>query len=161
MAEPSECNKTIFKFKEMEQNVATQSKDDVYSKDFTQKKMDKSSSEYGRPKPGTLTEQRAKKAAAHVHREMLTLCEVVEDYGKQEKEGDPIRITFGRLFTIYVNISDKVVGTLLRARKHKMIDFEGEMLFQKRDDHVIITLLLSGAQLKEAIRAHAAANPKE
>ncbi|CAI5437438.1 unnamed protein product [Caenorhabditis angaria] len=121
----------------------------------------KDSSEYGRPKPGTLTEMRAKKAAAHVAREMLTLCEVVEDYGKREGEDGPIRITFGRLFGIYVNISDKVVGTLLRARKHKMVDFEGEMLFQKRDDHVIITLLLEGAELKTAIREHAAANPKD
>ncbi|ULU12264.1 hypothetical protein L5515_001608 [Caenorhabditis briggsae] len=154
-------DKALFKFKEMEQNDAIQSKDDVYSKDFAPKKINKDSSEYGRPKPGTLTEQRAKKAAAHVHREMLTLCEVVEDYGKREKEDGPIRITFGRLFTIYVNISDKVVGTLLRARKHKMIDFEGEMLFQKRDDHVIITLLLEGSELKAAIRAHAAANPKD
>ncbi|CAI2320786.1 unnamed protein product [Caenorhabditis sp. 36 PRJEB53466] len=155
-------DKTIFtKFRELEQNAEAASQSDVYSKGFVPKKMDKESSEYGRPKPGTLTEQRAKKAAAHVAREMLTLCEVVEDYGKREKDGEPIRITFGRLFGIYVNISDKVVGTLLRARKHKMVDFEGEMLFQRRDDHVIITLLLEGAALKEAIRAHAAANPKD
>eukprot|EP00064_Thunnus_orientalis_P014747 superscaffoldBa00002613_g14794 len=37
-------------------------------------------------------------------------------------------------------ISDKVVGILLRCRKHKMLDFEGEMLWKGQDDHVIITL---------------------
>lgn len=30
---------------------------------------------------------------------------------------------------------------LLRARKHKMVTFEGEMLFQRRDENVEITLL--------------------
>jgi hypothetical protein len=31
---------------------------------------------------------------------------------------------------IYTGISNKVVGVLLRARKHKFVDFEGETLFQ-------------------------------
>jgi hypothetical protein len=31
---------------------------------------------------------------------------------------------------IYTSISNKVVGVLLRARKHKFLDFEGETLFQ-------------------------------
>jgi hypothetical protein len=31
---------------------------------------------------------------------------------------------------IYTSISNKVVGVLLRARKHKFVDFEGETLFQ-------------------------------
>ena len=30
---------------------------------------------------------------------------------------------------------------LLRARKQNLVDFEGEMLFQRRDDNVVITLL--------------------
>lgn len=33
-------------------------------------------------------------------------------------------------FQIYTIISDKLVGMLLRARKHKILDFEGECLFQ-------------------------------
>lgn len=39
-------------------------------------------------------------------------------------------ISFGDLFNIYVHINDKLVGLLLRARKQKLIDFEGECLFQ-------------------------------
>lgn len=33
------------------------------------------------------------------------------------------------------------MGILLRARKHKLVEFEGEMLFQRRDDDVPIFLL--------------------
>ena len=50
-------------------------------------------------------------------------------------------VTFGRLFERYTRISNKVVGMLLRARKQNLVHFEGEMLFQRRDDGVIITLL--------------------
>ena len=49
-------------------------------------------------------------------------------------------ISFGHIFSIYVAISDKVVGLLLRARKHGLVDFEGEMLFQHRDEGVMILL---------------------
>lgn len=42
-----------------------------------------------------------------------------------------------RFFTqIYNHINDKLVGLLLRARKHKLLDFEGEVLFQVYDTTV-------------------------
>ena len=53
-------------------------------------------------------------------------------------------ITFGRLFDVYSNISNKLVGILMRARKQGIVDFEGEMLWQRRDDHVIITMMEHG-----------------
>ena len=37
-----------------------------------------------------------------------------------------------------MNISNKLVGLLIRARKHGHIDFQGECLFQGRDDEVVI-----------------------
>lgn len=40
-------------------------------------------------------------------------------------------------------ISNKVVGILIRARKHGFVDFEGEMLYQRRDDDKVIRLLKS------------------
>ncbi|XP_040289407.1 actin-binding Rho-activating protein [Bufo bufo] len=95
---------------------------------------------YGRPKEGTKTAERAKRAEAHIHREMKDLCFVISTMARQGKYGK-VRVTFGELFDRYVRISDKVVGILLRARKHGMVDFPGEMLWQGRDDHVIITLL--------------------
>lgn len=40
---------------------------------------------------------------------------------------------------------------LLRARKHGLVDFEGEMLFQRRDEHVIITLLKPLDEIRASI----------
>jgi hypothetical protein len=50
-------------------------------------------------------------------------------------------MTFKELFELYKVISNKVVGLLIRARKYGLVDFEGEMLYQGRDNNVVITLL--------------------
>ncbi|XP_029908176.1 actin-binding Rho-activating protein [Myripristis murdjan] len=94
---------------------------------------------YGRPKEGSKTAARGDRAQKHIHREMDEMVWIIRDMGFKDKEGRTI-ITFGRLFDRYVKISDKVVGILLRCRKHKMLDFEGEMLWKGQDDDVIITL---------------------
>ncbi|XP_051563294.1 actin-binding Rho-activating protein-like [Myxocyprinus asiaticus] len=96
---------------------------------------------YGRPKEGSKTAQRADRAQKHIYREMEELCFIIRDMGQQDKQGR-IYVNFGRLFDRYVKISDKVVGILLRCRKHKMVDFEGEMLWKGQDDDVKITLLV-------------------
>ncbi|KAG8567218.1 hypothetical protein GDO81_013542 [Engystomops pustulosus] len=95
---------------------------------------------YGRPEEGSKTEQRGKRALQHIHKEIDEMCLIVRDMGMRGRDGK-IRVTFGRLFERYVRISDKVVGILLRARKHGRLDFEGEMLWQGVHDNVIITLL--------------------
>ncbi len=43
-------------------------------------------------------------------------------------------------FKIYTNISDKLVGILLKARKHGYLTFQGEILLQNRDENVLIRL---------------------
>lgn len=95
---------------------------------------------YGRPKEGTKTAERAKRAEDHIYREMKDMCFIIRTMAQLSRSGK-VQVTFGELFDRYVRISDKVVGILMRARKHRMLDFEGEMLWQGRDDHVIITLL--------------------
>ncbi|XP_030073895.1 actin-binding Rho-activating protein isoform X2 [Microcaecilia unicolor] len=95
---------------------------------------------YGHPKEGTKTAERAKRAETHIYREMKDMCFIIKSMAEPGPEGR-IQVTFGELFDTYVNISDKVVGILMRARKHRLVHFEGEMLWQGRDDHVIITLL--------------------
>ncbi|XP_061461015.1 actin-binding Rho-activating protein [Rhineura floridana] len=95
---------------------------------------------YGHPKEGTKTAERAKRAEDHIHREMKDMCFIIRTMAQHRRDGK-IQVTFGDLFERYVRISDKVVGILMRARKHGMLDFEGEMLWQGRDDHVIVTLL--------------------
>ncbi|XP_037818746.1 flocculation protein FLO11 isoform X2 [Lucilia sericata] len=101
-----------------------------------------SKDEYGKPLAGSLTEMRGQKANIHVLKEMLELCQIIDSEGYDVKDEPSMRvIPFGELFNIYNYISDKVVGILLRARKHKLVEFEGEMLFQRRDDDVPIFLL--------------------
>ena len=46
----------------------------------------------------------------------------------------------------------QVVGMLLRARKHGMVDFEGEMLYQRRDEATVITLLISHEQIQQSLK---------
>lgn len=96
---------------------------------------------YGKPPEGSKTEQRGKDAQSHVCREVEELCLAIKEIGHQRNEDGKITVEFGTLFEHYVTISNKLVGVLLRARKQGLVHFEGEMLWQGRDDHVIITLL--------------------
>ncbi|XP_023019060.2 actin-binding Rho-activating protein isoform X1 [Leptinotarsa decemlineata] len=117
-----------------------------------------SKEEYGKPPKGSLSEIRAFKATIHVSREMLELCEVINQCGErlfthEEKPDDPrIVISFGELFSIYTAISDKVVGLLLRARKYNLVDFEGECLFQRKDDHIPIILLKPIEEIRKILQ---------
>lgn len=95
---------------------------------------------YGRPPEGSRTEQRGRDAHSHVGREVEELCLVIRSTGRRGDDGR-VSVTFGQLFETYVTISNKVVGILLRARKHGLVRFEGEMLWQGQDDDVVITLL--------------------
>lgn len=44
------------------------------------------------------------------------------------------------------------MGLLLRARKHKLVDFEGEILFQRRDDGVPIMMLMPMKEIRETMK---------
>uniref|UniRef100_A0A672QYP7 Si:dkey-29b11.3 n=1 Tax=Sinocyclocheilus grahami TaxID=75366 RepID=A0A672QYP7_SINGR len=72
--------------------------------------------------------------------EVTELCQVIMESGESGDDGRPA-VRFGTLFERYVTISNKLVGVLLRARKQGLVHFEGEMLWQGRDDGVLITLL--------------------
>lgn len=104
-------------------------------------RLQKGQEGYGRPKEGTKTAERAKRAERHIHREIDDMCYMIRTMADPEPDGKT-RVTFGQLFDRYVRISDKVVGILMRARKHGKVAFEGEMLWQGQDDGVVITLLV-------------------
>ncbi|TMW51295.1 hypothetical protein DOY81_003614 [Sarcophaga bullata] len=111
-----------------------------------------SKDEYGKPLAGSLTEMRGQKANMHVLKEMLELCQIIDSEGYNVKDEPTMRvIPFGELFNIYNYISDKVVGILLRARKHKLVEFEGEMLFQRRDDDVPIFLIKPIQEIRQEL----------
>ncbi|ESP02332.1 hypothetical protein LOTGIDRAFT_138665 [Lottia gigantea] len=105
----------------------------------TRIKLDKNDANYGKPIPGSNTEKRGKQASEHITLEIVKLTRIISDTGEKQADGTAT-ITFGELFRTYTRVSDKLVGTLMRARKQKLLGFDGEMLFQGRDDHVIVTL---------------------
>lgn len=98
----------------------------------------KGQDDYGRPLQGSKTELRGRDAHIRVGREVRELCEAIRRIGEP---GKVVTVEFGKLFDHYVTISNKLVGILLRARKQGLVEFDGEMLWQGKDDHVVITLL--------------------
>ncbi|CAF1587504.1 unnamed protein product [Didymodactylos carnosus] len=90
--------------------------------------------------PSSLTEKRGLQAQQHILEEVRYLCNIIKENGEQQHDGT-VHIKFEKLFDIYTNISNKLVGILLRARKYGYVTFPGEILFQHKDDHVIIKLI--------------------
>ncbi|XP_053349774.1 actin-binding Rho-activating protein-like [Clarias gariepinus] len=103
-------------------------------------RLDWGQEDYGRPREGSHTERRGKEAHSHIGREVTELCQVIRELGHRREDGG-WEVQFGLLFEYYVPISNKLVGILLRARKQGLVQFEGEMLWQGKDDQVLITLL--------------------
>jgi hypothetical protein len=121
---------------------------------------------YGRPIAGSKTELRGRQADVHVSSEIIELCNIIGSSGVHQADGS-VAITFGQLFEIYTKISNKVVGMLMRARRQGLVQFEGEMLFQRRDDDVIIRLVRTPDELledvdrrKQELRHHPAGSTK-
>ena len=107
---------------------------------------------YGSPVRGSKTWERAQTAHRHVVEEISLLCHVIETHGQQDPNGQTL-ILFGDLFEVYSSISETVVGMLLRARKHQLLYFEGETLFQRKDDHVPILLFYPAEVCREKLIA--------
>ncbi|GMT17424.1 hypothetical protein PFISCL1PPCAC_8721, partial [Pristionchus fissidentatus] len=122
-----------------------------FSETYTIQNFDTAAQDYGRPTAGSKTDARGRRASVHVCREVLYLCELIDQNAEGE---DPNRwIKFGKLFTIYSYYSDKLVGMLIRARKYGLLHFEGEMLYQRQDDNKNITMLMSLADIRERMKA--------
>mmetsp|Transcript_18541 Transcript_18541/g.22783 ORF Transcript_18541/g.22783 Transcript_18541/m.22783 type:complete len:453 (+) Transcript_18541:97-1455(+) len=111
----------------------------------------------------TLSELRAAQAQKWVDGEIEKLLSIMHEVGigngskfrsKQDVENLRIRkfsktklhTTFGELFDVYHHVSDSLVGMLMRARKRKLVTFEGGILFQGKDDHVVLTLEQGGIE---------------
>ena len=72
--------------------------------------------------------------------------------GGKDDEGMPC-IEFGPLFIAYQDISDTLVGILMRSKKYKYLEYKGDMLFQGCHDKVMITLkqkVLTGQMRKQS-----------
>ena len=88
---------------------------------------------YGTPPRGSLTALRGKLAHKKIGAEVIELCSVISNLGGI--------VCFRQVFRIYETKNNKVVGLLLRAKRHHLVDFEKEMLYQGQDDNVVINLL--------------------
>jgi len=153
---------------------------EIENRNSNPKPLTKNDIGYGTPIPGSKTEARGKLAHQRVSREIWELCCIIEEHGITRKKKIPkkkknveaqnehnhdeteveeeftttSKIDFGTLFKIYTYISDKLLGMLLRARKYGLVDFEGECLFQRQDDDVIITLLCPASKVKKMLDDH-------
>jgi len=94
---------------------------------------------YGRPDSGSLSAMRAAMGEAKMRSDICDVCDVVFQQGEKLEDG-LAAIQFGPLFSIYDRINDKLVGLLIRARKRNLLTFEGEMLYQRKDDEKWIEL---------------------
>ena len=122
--------------------------------------LGKDNPNYGTPHAGTKSDRRGRKAAVHVANEILDLCEVIYRIG-MPYPGCVRAVPFGHLFQIYTKISDKVVGMLIRARRHGLVHFKGEMLYQGQDDDKIVMLLEIPEPLFEVLGLEKPANGQE
>ena len=114
-------------------------------------KLSKEDREYGKPIAGSKTEHRGKRANWKIGTEITTLLQILHSCGyESQREGYVKEISFGELFLIYSRISNKMMGIMLRARKHGLVDFQGEMLFQGRDESNMIHLTPEGEKLRLA-----------
>ncbi|TKR67138.1 hypothetical protein L596_023338 [Steinernema carpocapsae] len=146
----SSMQSAIAKFKAMADETEGKLKINPYSDSYEQPKFDKNATDYARPPPGSKTEKRGIRAGDYVTREILFLMEIIEDNANGEHPNRAVK--FGPLFYTYAHYSDKLVGMLLRARKYGLVAFDGEMLYQRQDDHKDITMLKTIDEIKQSMR---------
>ena len=115
-------------------------------------RLEEEDPDYAKPLKGSQTEARARAAHDHIEKEVLQLLEVIEAHGARGVASDhEVLIRFGELFDVYSDISNKVVGVLVRARKYGLVYFRGEMLLQRRDDDQPVVLLKTAEEARATI----------
>jgi len=103
---------------------------------------------YGKPIPGSASDLRGQEYQKNVAVEVLSLCRIIFTHGFRLSNGHTLML-FKDIFDIYQSISNKVVGILARARKNRLVHFEGETLFQGESDDTNVTLLRSVKEIEE------------
>ncbi|EGB08626.1 hypothetical protein AURANDRAFT_7936, partial [Aureococcus anophagefferens] len=96
--------------------------------------------DYGRPPPGSETEKRWQRGKAWVDEQIAGLIKVIRDIGDTDAATGTTTVKFGALFYTYADISDSLVGIMMRAKKRKRLYYEGDMLFQGSSDNVIVSV---------------------
>merc|ERR1719225_1529639 len=107
---------------------------------------------YGKPIPGSASDIRGQEYQKAVTLEVLGLCRIIFTHGFKLGNGHTLML-FKDIFDLYQSISNKVVGILARARKNRLIHFEGETLFQGESNDTNVTLLRNIKDIEEHFRA--------
>eukprot|EP00465_Bigelowiella_longifila_P008373 CAMPEP_0185259846 /NCGR_PEP_ID=MMETSP1359-20130426/8543_1 /TAXON_ID=552665 /ORGANISM="Bigelowiella longifila, Strain CCMP242" /LENGTH=151 /DNA_ID=CAMNT_0027845893 /DNA_START=12 /DNA_END=467 /DNA_ORIENTATION=- len=118
-------------------------KNNVFSKHYdasASKGIKKGAKGYGQAPEGSKSAARAKRATEWVKEQVGILLGVIRRIGAKAGARGLHEIRFGTLFVAYQDISDTLVGILKRARKYKVVAFEGDMLWQGSSDNVVIAL---------------------
>jgi len=83
---------------------------------------------------------RAIEAAKWTDGEIKRVIHEIKTRGFQNDEGQTV-ITFGQLFDETDQIFDALSGILKTSKKYEVVDYEGEQLWQGKNDKTIVTLL--------------------
>uniref|UniRef100_A0AC35U8K3 Costars domain-containing protein n=1 Tax=Rhabditophanes sp. KR3021 TaxID=114890 RepID=A0AC35U8K3_9BILA len=146
----SSIKASIDKFNDTVKKTDEELKRNPYSKTYEAPVFDKNSKDYGRPEVGSKTAKRADKAGDYITREIIFLCETINGYSTGEFPNQIIK--FGPLFQIYNYYSSSLCGMLIRCRKYGLLTFEGEMLYQRQDDHKIIRMLKTMDEIRNCVK---------
>lgn len=85
-------------------------------------------------------DQRARDAIAWTNKEVTKLIQEIVKHGRRNENGQ-VEITFGTLFDRTENVFEALSGTCKTAKKHGIVAYDGEHLWQGVHKHVSITLL--------------------
>ena len=85
-------------------------------------------------------EKRIQDARTAISNQLALLKRLIRELGRRGDDGK-IHVSYGTLFDETATRFSMLSGTLVIGRKHHVVDFEGETLFQGRDDNVDIVLL--------------------
>ena len=110
---------------ERQKKANEEMKANPFSKNFdptaAKNRVKKGAEGYGKAVAGSETEARANKAQEWIEHEIGKLVEVLKEFGQENGATGEVHMTFGELFERYADISDTLVGILMRAKKRKRI----------------------------------------
>lgn len=106
--------------------------------------------DYGTAPEGSLSAARVEHAKDWLDEEIEKLLRTIVSYGTVDQLTRKVYIKFKDLFDAYVDISNTVVGLLMRARKRGHVSYSGNgMLYQRQSDDVLITIDAPSHMLNE------------
>lgn len=132
------------KLKEMEEDDGEESEEDEFVVDAEEEDEDEERDEETEKLKAAaekLTDEERREADFMFFTEQIkTLIDTIEEFGQVDKFGRSC-IKFGELAAKYEEISDGLVGILMKAKDAKRVKYKGDMLLVDKDADVLITVI--------------------